>query len=117
MKLTDKEEQIARLVGERLTNEQIAEVVGLATSTIQPKLSMIYMKLGLNHREELARLYGADPREYEPAIYAHTELSDFYWKIIHAVCAKRMTIEQAAEFLGYHETTIYACLRQIYSGT
>jgi DNA-binding CsgD family transcriptional regulator len=51
--LTAKEDQVARLAVQGLTNAQIAQAVFLATKTVDHHLSRAYAKLGVGSRREL----------------------------------------------------------------
>src|SRR5487761_763630 len=66
--LTPQERKILALVGEGLTNRQIAERVHLADKTVKNYVSNILMKLGLERRAEVAafvaRRKEAQPREW-----------------------------------------------------
>lgn len=52
--LTDKEEQILELVGEGLTNRQIAARLGLAEKTVKNYVSTMLGKLGVDSRTQAA---------------------------------------------------------------
>lgn len=52
--LTEREEEIARLVTSRRTNGEIAAALGLSQSTVKNRLVRIFDKLGVNTRAELA---------------------------------------------------------------
>jgi LuxR family transcriptional regulator, maltose regulon positive regulatory protein len=56
--LTPQEEQIARLVGEHLSNREIAARLFISTSTVEYHLAKIFRKLSVNSRTELARTWG-----------------------------------------------------------
>ncbi|MFE7779034.1 LuxR C-terminal-related transcriptional regulator [Streptomyces sp. NPDC057445] len=53
--LTEAERGIAQLVGEGLTNRQIARRVSLSPHTVNYHLRVIFRKLGINSRVEVAR--------------------------------------------------------------
>lgn len=107
LELTESEERIAQLIGQRWSIQDIADELDLRYGTVLGKLSMIYMKLHIPNKAALAVLYGAEP--------ITDSLTDFYWDIIHAICAKRMSLNEAADFLGYHRTTIWRHLQRIYT--
>lgn len=48
--LTQRERQVLSLVAEGLSNEQVAERLGLATSTVRNYVSSLYLKLGVDTR-------------------------------------------------------------------
>ncbi len=51
--LTAKEDQVARLAVQGLTNAQIAQAVFLSSKTVDHHLSRAYAKLGVGSRREL----------------------------------------------------------------
>jgi len=53
-RLTDQEQKIFELIGEGLTNRQIAERVHLAEKTVKNYVSNLLMKLGMERRTEAA---------------------------------------------------------------
>ncbi|SDY45408.1 regulatory protein, luxR family [Modestobacter sp. DSM 44400] len=54
--LTDRERAVLRLIGEGLTNRQIAERMGLAEKTVKNYTSHLLAKLGLERRTQAAIL-------------------------------------------------------------
>ena len=52
--LTPRERRIASLVAEALTNEEIAERLGIRPRTVEWNLTRIYRTLGVRSRTELA---------------------------------------------------------------
>lgn len=56
-RLTDKERQIAALVGRGWTNPEIARSIFISTKTVEYHLRNIFMKLHLTSRGELRNLY------------------------------------------------------------
>jgi DNA-binding CsgD family transcriptional regulator len=52
--LTDREEAVARLVGQALTNKQIARRLSISPHTVNYHLRQLYKKLGINNRVHLA---------------------------------------------------------------
>ena len=54
--ITDREREVAVLVGSGLTNREIADNLGVSVRTIDGHLYRIYAKLGVASREQLARL-------------------------------------------------------------
>jgi len=54
--LTERESEIARLVGSGGTSRQVAEHLHLSTRTVETHLARIYRKLNLSSRSDLARL-------------------------------------------------------------
>ncbi len=57
-RLTAKERTIFDLIGEGLTNRQIAERVGLAEKSVKNRVSSLFRKLRLSRRAEVAALAG-----------------------------------------------------------
>ena len=53
--LTEREEQVARLVVDRRTNPEIAETLFLSPKTVETHLRNIFRKLGVSSRVEVAR--------------------------------------------------------------
>ncbi|MDG4665298.1 LuxR family transcriptional regulator [Mycobacterium sp. 236(2023)] len=58
--ITDREREIATLVGGGLTNRQVAERLGVSVRTIDGHLYRIFTKLGLEDRSQLSRLLRGD---------------------------------------------------------
>jgi DNA-binding CsgD family transcriptional regulator len=54
--LTDREEQVSKLVARGLTNREIATELYITTKTVEYHLSNIYAKLGVASRQEFKRL-------------------------------------------------------------
>jgi ATP/maltotriose-dependent transcriptional regulator MalT len=54
--LTDREEQVSKLVARGLTNREIATELYITTKTVEYHLSNIYAKLGVASRQEFNRL-------------------------------------------------------------
>lgn len=52
--LTQRESQIAEFVSRRLTNREIADILGLKESTVKFHVSNVFEKLHVEHREDLA---------------------------------------------------------------
>ncbi len=55
-RLSETQRKIARLVGEALTNQQIARRLCLSPHTVNYHLRQIYRKLSIHSRVQLARL-------------------------------------------------------------
>jgi DNA-binding NarL/FixJ family response regulator len=53
--LTEREEQVARLVVDRRTNPEVAETLFLSPKTVETHLRNIFRKLGVSSRVEVAR--------------------------------------------------------------
>ena len=56
--LTEREQHVAELVAEGLTNREIAERLYLSTNTVETHLRHIFQKRGVRSRTELARSLG-----------------------------------------------------------
>lgn len=54
-KLSDRERQIAKMVGDDLSNKQIADVLVMSIRTVEGHVYRACTKLGLNNRSELAK--------------------------------------------------------------
>lgn len=54
--LTRQEEAVLALIGEGLTNREIAERLGIAEKTVKNYISILYMKLGMHRRTQAAAL-------------------------------------------------------------
>ena len=80
--LTDREEEIVRLVAEGLVNKQIAAELGIAEKTVKTHLTNAFKRLGVSGREEAAAwvhaqdartgrasgpLVGAGPSDEDPS--------------------------------------------------
>jgi DNA-binding CsgD family transcriptional regulator len=57
--LSDREREISLLVGEGLTNRQIADRLAVSVRTIEGHLYRIFAKLGIDRRQQLAALFAA----------------------------------------------------------
>lgn len=55
-RLTLREAGVARLVGEGLSDEQVAERLGIGVADVSAELAEVFRKLGLRSRTELALL-------------------------------------------------------------
>jgi DNA-binding NarL/FixJ family response regulator len=53
-RLTDRENDIARLVAERKSNKEIAGALGISARTVTTHVANIFSKLGVSSRGELA---------------------------------------------------------------
>jgi len=53
--LTEREREILRLVAEGRTNQEIADLLVLSTSTVQTHRANVMAKLGLHSRTELIK--------------------------------------------------------------
>jgi DNA-binding CsgD family transcriptional regulator len=60
--VTDREREVCTLVGRGLTSREIADVLGVSVRTIDGHLYRIFPKVGVENREQLARLTGCDPK-------------------------------------------------------
>jgi NarL family two-component system response regulator LiaR len=52
--LTPREKEVATLAALGLTNEEIAQELGISVKTVKAHLSLIFQKLGVKRRSELA---------------------------------------------------------------
>jgi DNA-binding CsgD family transcriptional regulator len=59
--ITDREREIANLVGEGLTNRDVADRLGVSVRTIEGHLYRIFAKLQIEDRDQLARLVRVRP--------------------------------------------------------
>ena len=59
--LTDREQQIAGMIGAGASNPEIAEALFLSRKTVERHVSNILAKLGVRNRAELAGVIGTDP--------------------------------------------------------
>lgn len=64
--LSAREEEIAVLAAEGLTNPEIAGRLGLVPKTVENHLGHVFRKLGLTGREDLAATPGSGPRAVRP---------------------------------------------------
>lgn len=62
--ITDREREIANLVGAGLTNREIADRLSVSPRTVDGHLYRIFAKLGIEDRDQLARLIGDPPRNW-----------------------------------------------------
>jgi DNA-binding NarL/FixJ family response regulator len=58
--LTEREEEVARLVGKGRTNRQIAAELFLSDKTVETHLSNIFAKLGVSSRAAMAARVGSN---------------------------------------------------------
>ncbi|MEL5958265.1 LuxR family transcriptional regulator [Streptomyces sp. CLV115] len=58
--ISDREREIADLVGAGYTNQRIAALLSISTKTVETHMSRIFKKLGLNSRAALAHTIGRD---------------------------------------------------------
>ncbi|BFV56530.1 LuxR family transcriptional regulator [Kitasatospora sp. CMC57] len=65
--LSRREVQVALLVSEGCTNQQIAGRMGVSTKTVETYLSRIFRKLGIVSRAQVAHLVGLDGRLRRPS--------------------------------------------------
>ena len=56
--ITDREEQVLELVKRRLSNKEIANILGLQESTVKFHLSNLFGKLGISSRHDLTPMRG-----------------------------------------------------------
>jgi DNA-binding CsgD family transcriptional regulator len=54
--ITDREREIANLVGAGMTNREIADRLGVSVRTIDGHLYRVFTKLRIEDRDQLARL-------------------------------------------------------------
>jgi non-specific serine/threonine protein kinase len=60
-RLTKREQEVAALVGESLTNSQIARRLVISSRTVDAHIASIYAKLGISSRVQLVTWLGARP--------------------------------------------------------
>ena len=61
--LTPAETKVATVVASGYTNEETADQLGIASKTVESHLRVIFRKLGVRSRTELAlRFHGLEPR-------------------------------------------------------
>lgn len=58
-KLTDREREIAELIGKKLTNRQISERTGITVRTVEVHRAAIIRKLGVRNPDEIERYLNA----------------------------------------------------------
>lgn len=54
--LTPREKEVATLAALGLTNEEIAQELGISVKTVKAHLSLVFQKLGVKRRSELAQM-------------------------------------------------------------
>ena len=54
--LTPREKEVAALAALGLSNEEIAKELGISVKTVKAHLSLVFQKLGVKRRSELARV-------------------------------------------------------------
>jgi two-component system, NarL family, nitrate/nitrite response regulator NarL len=59
--LTKREQQMLQLVGQGLSNQEIADRLGLAENTVKHQLTPLFRKLGVRNRTEAALLAASRP--------------------------------------------------------
>jgi ATP/maltotriose-dependent transcriptional regulator MalT len=67
VRLTRREQQIAGLVAEGLTNRQIAERLFLSTRTVETHLARVFAKLGVSTRSAVVHALGTGPEAVPPS--------------------------------------------------
>ena len=55
-RLTPREKEVAALAALGLSNEEIAKELGISVKTVKAHLSLVFQKLGVKRRSELARV-------------------------------------------------------------
>jgi len=50
--LTDREEQVLRLIADGLTNREIARTLSISEATVENHIHHIYLKLGVSNRAQ-----------------------------------------------------------------
>ncbi len=78
-RLTEREQEVAALVAEGMTNEGIAERLVISLATVKTHLVHTFKKLGISRRSELAeavwrRRREALPGDSEPPALRHNGL-------------------------------------------
>ena len=58
LKLSSRQQQCAELVARGMTNQQVADELGLSHRTVHAHLAMVYAKTGAASRFELWQLFG-----------------------------------------------------------
>lgn len=54
--LTQREKEVATLAALGLSNEEIAEELGISVKTVKTHLSLVFQKLGIRKRSQLAHI-------------------------------------------------------------
>jgi len=60
--LSEREREVLELVAQYLTNDEIAERLGVSLETVKSHISRILFKLGVTNRRQAARLLRATGR-------------------------------------------------------
>lgn len=54
--LTERQRKVAELVADGYTNEEIAEMLGIAPRTVKSHIEVVKRKLGIKYRREVGRM-------------------------------------------------------------
>lgn len=88
--LTERQQQVASLVGQGLSNKEIGEQLGISEGTVKQHIFAIFRELNLSSRAKLAVVGQKMGMRYRTPSPKHSDLdqnlsASFSWRLIAAV--------------------------------
>ena len=57
LKITERQREVVELIAAGLSNDEVGERLGISPRTVEQHLGVVYAKLHIRRRAELARLF------------------------------------------------------------